>query len=236
MDLVHIFFIAENISIIIFFLFYWIFVPKPEEIMNSYKVDVNTVIHSDEPLNESKSSSSSSSSSSSISSPPINLNEILIRKDYTYLVPPTSSGTATTTFSGITFNGTRLTLNDFKEANNVTVNTTIPTPTTPIQGTAQRFDIGKPRFSLIPPYPLEEVAKVLTMGALKYSDRNWEKGMKWTRCIDSLERHLNAFKKGENVDPESGLPHLAHVCVNSMFLLQYEKTYPQGDDRKLSSD
>lgn len=101
-----------------------------------------------------------------------------------------------------------------------------------VSGTAKRFDIGKPRFSLIPPAPLEEIAKVLTMGAEKYGDRNWEKGMKWTRCVDSLERHLNAWKSGENLDKESGLPHLAHVCVNSMFLLQYEKTYPQGDDRK----
>jgi len=101
-----------------------------------------------------------------------------------------------------------------------------------VPGTAKRFDVGKPRFSLIPPAPLEEIAKVLTMGAEKYGDRNWEKGMKWTRCIDSLERHLNAWKSGENLDKESGLPHLAHVCVNSMFLLQYEETYPQGDDRK----
>ncbi len=99
------------------------------------------------------------------------------------------------------------------------------------KGTAKRFDSGKPRFSLIPAYPLEQVAKVLTMGAVKYGDRNWEKGMKWTRCIDSLERHLNAFKQGELNDEESGLPHLAHVCVNSMFLLQFEKTYPEGDDR-----
>lgn len=104
-----------------------------------------------------------------------------------------------------------------------------------VDGKGKRFDTGKPKFSLIPPYPHQQIAKVLTMGAEKYEDRNWEKGMKWTRCIDSLERHLNAFKSGEDLDPESNLEHMAHLAVNAMFLIEYMKTYRQGDDRSKSS-
>lgn len=96
-----------------------------------------------------------------------------------------------------------------------------------------KYDSDKLRFDLIPTSPMEEIVKVFTMGAMKYKDRNWEKGMKWSRPLAALERHLHSFKSGEDFDQESGLLHLAHVAVNAMFLLQYYKTFPQGDDRAL---
>ena len=98
-------------------------------------------------------------------------------------------------------------------------------------GTGKRFNEGKTRHDLVPAYAQEQYAKVLTFGAKRYNDRNWEKGMKWTSVIASLERHLQAIKRGEDIDPESGLLHSAHIQCNSAFLTEYYKIYPQGDDR-----
>lgn len=95
-----------------------------------------------------------------------------------------------------------------------------------------RFNDGKSRYDLITPFALEQLAKVLTKGAEKYAERNWELGMKWSKVIASLERHLQAFKRGEDFDKESGLLHIGHIMANAAFLTEYYKIYPQGDDRQ----
>ena len=102
-----------------------------------------------------------------------------------------------------------------------------------ISGTGVKYDQDKLRFDLVPTYPQEQYVKVLTMGSKKYGDRNWEKGMKWSRLLASAERHLHAWKCGEDIDPESGLQHLAHAMTNLAFLLEFTNSYPQGDDRVL---
>lgn len=100
-----------------------------------------------------------------------------------------------------------------------------------MQNKAKRFDINKNRLDLIPPSLLEEVGKILTFGAEKYGDSNWKLGMKWSRCIGSLKRHLLEFEKGIDYDNESGELHISHILTNAAFLLEYYKIYPQGDDR-----
>jgi hypothetical protein len=72
---------------------------------------------------------------------------------------------------------------------------------------------------------------VLTKGAEKYAERNWELGMKWSKVISSLKRHTAAFERGEDYDKETGLLHTAHIMCNAAFLTEYYKIYPQGDDR-----
>lgn len=94
-----------------------------------------------------------------------------------------------------------------------------------------RYNQGKTRYDLVPAFAQEQYAKVLTKGAEKYAERNWEKGMDWSKVIASLERHLQAIKRGEDFDPETGLLHSAHVMCNAAFLTEYYKVYPQGDDR-----
>lgn len=98
---------------------------------------------------------------------------------------------------------------------------------------AKRFDNNKNRLDLLPAYSLNEIAKVFTFGAAKYGANNYRNGMSWSRCIASLERHLNAFKQGIDIDDESFLQHLAHIGANTMFLLEYTKTHPELDDRDL---
>lgn len=100
------------------------------------------------------------------------------------------------------------------------------------EGGALRYDNGKPRHDLIPTFSMNELAKIYAMGAKKYADNNWRKGMKWSRVLGSLKRHLNAFEKGTDFDEESGLHHMAHVIWNAVTLLEYYKLAPHLDDRQ----
>jgi hypothetical protein len=88
-----------------------------------------------------------------------------------------------------------------------------------------KFDKQKVRWDLIHWQTYEDVAKVLTFGAVKYSDDNWKKVLRGERGPDryfaAAMRHLVAWKKGEIIDPESGLPHLAHAQCCLMFLQAY---------------
>jgi len=95
----------------------------------------------------------------------------------------------------------------------------------------RKDDTGKLRFDLIPPGPLEALAAIYTMGAAKYADRNWEKGIRWGRVFGAVMRHLWAFWRGEDIDPESGLPHVAHAAWGCFALLEYMRTHPELDGR-----
>ena len=94
-----------------------------------------------------------------------------------------------------------------------------------------RFNSGKTRYDLVPQFAQEQYAKVLTKGSEKYAERNWEKGMAWSKVLASLKRHTSAFESGEDYDKETGLLHSAHIMCNAAFLTEYYKIYPQGDDR-----
>jgi hypothetical protein len=100
-----------------------------------------------------------------------------------------------------------------------------------MEKTALKFDDGKARIELVDPMAVDGLARVLDFGAKKYAVDNWRHGFNYTRIIGSLERHLNAIKRGEDTDPESGLPHIDHVGCNWMFLSFFMKTRPDLDDR-----
>lgn len=93
-----------------------------------------------------------------------------------------------------------------------------------------KHDNGKPRLGLVDPWALEGLAAVLTFGAQKYSANNWRGGIKNSRLVDSLERHLGAIKKGEYIDGESGLHHIDHLGCNWMFLSYNFKRRPDLND------
>jgi hypothetical protein len=82
-----------------------------------------------------------------------------------------------------------------------------------------KFDNGKLRFDLLPPDALAVVAAVLTYGAAKYDDRNWELGMDRARLRAARDRHTNARMLGQQEDPETGLPHLAHEAACTLMEL-----------------
>lgn len=88
-----------------------------------------------------------------------------------------------------------------------------------------KFDKGKPRYDLLLPEFEEECAKVLALGAEKYGDNNWQKAEKdeaLARYYAALRRHIGAFRRGERLDPETGLHHLAHAFCNLQFLYYFD--------------
>ncbi len=96
-----------------------------------------------------------------------------------------------------------------------------------------KLDEGKTQWHLLPWDAMEEVARIFTTGAFKYSPRNWENGMAWSRPWDALLRHSTAMWRGEDIDPDSGQPHAAHVAANALFLTAYTLRSEHGkyDDR-----
>jgi len=96
---------------------------------------------------------------------------------------------------------------------------------------ARKHDAEKTRYDLVPADALEIVTQVWTFGASKYGDRNWEKGFAWGRLFGASCRHLWAFWRGEDADPETGLPHLAHAACSVMMLLTHQLRNIGEDDR-----
>ena len=84
-----------------------------------------------------------------------------------------------------------------------------------------KHDHGKPEYSLIPPLAEEEVVKVLTMGAKKYSPENWRLIDNIPkRYMDAAMRHMADWRKGKDLDSESELNHLAHAICCLQFVLE----------------
>jgi hypothetical protein len=96
---------------------------------------------------------------------------------------------------------------------------------------AGRFDEGKTRHDLIPAWATEQLALVYTYGCQKYDDNNWWKGMRWSKVIGPMKRHVEKWLRGEQNDDESGLHHLAHVAWNAITLMEYERNNLGTDDR-----
>ena len=96
-----------------------------------------------------------------------------------------------------------------------------------------KLDTEKVRVELLPTDALNEIAKVLTFGAKKYEAGNWATGdgFKWSRLYGALLRHVFAWARGEDTDPESGISHLAHAGCMLLFLLAHTLRKQGADDR-----
>lgn len=102
------------------------------------------------------------------------------------------------------------------------------------KGNGLRFNQGKLRYDLVEPMAHRDMVDVLTYGATKYFDRNWQGGLSWTSVIASAKRHLAALEAGEDYDNGeggSGKLHVANLACNIHFLNAFYYTFPQGDDR-----
>ena len=105
------------------------------------------------------------------------------------------------------------------------------------QEAAMRYDGDKTDWSLLPTDGLRALADHYTRGAKKYAARNWELGMSYSRCYNSLQRHLSAWWEGEDwdVDDKTGARalHLVAVVWNAMALLVYTMRGVGTDDRPI---
>ena len=95
----------------------------------------------------------------------------------------------------------------------------------------QHFDDGKPPVDLVETGFIRGIANILLFGMTKrgYARNNWKKGIRYGGLLASALRHLFSWWDGENLDPQSGLPHLHHAACNIMFLDWYQS-------RKMSQD
>jgi hypothetical protein len=87
-----------------------------------------------------------------------------------------------------------------------------------------RKNRGKPRIGkvLLMPEAMMALESVLVSGEVKYGPAEKKGWMEYApqETIDSLLRHLLALKNGEDLDPESGLPHVNHVLFNAAVLVE----------------
>jgi hypothetical protein len=88
---------------------------------------------------------------------------------------------------------------------------------------ADRYNAGKLRWSLVDFDAVGEMLKVLEFGAIKYSSDNWKQGLHRGEVLESAQRHLIKLFEEEEEDPESKLLHAGHIMCNMMFYIYYLK-------------
>ena len=94
------------------------------------------------------------------------------------------------------------------------------------------FGIKKPSMHLIPGTALMMLAKVMALGASKYGAYNWrDQPVAATVYLSAALRHIYQWLDGEDIDPESGAPHLAHAMADMAILLDAFANNTLIDDR-----
>jgi len=83
----------------------------------------------------------------------------------------------------------------------------------------------KGRYDLITPFGLMRIARWYELGAQKYADRNWEKGLPFSNCLNSLFRHLVKYMAGYRDED-----HLAAIAWNALALMHFEEVMPELND------
>jgi len=90
----------------------------------------------------------------------------------------------------------------------------------------------KTPLGLIPAPAMEEIANVLKLGASKYGEYNWRKTVVSTNTyVHAILRHLNAWRDGEDLDPESARSHIAHIAAGCCILLDAKACNTLHDNR-----
>jgi hypothetical protein len=79
---------------------------------------------------------------------------------------------------------------------------------------------GKVRMDLLPWQELERVAWHYTRGAEKYAERNWEKGIPSSRCLQSLLRHVVSLVLGRKDED-----HLSAIVFNCLAIAWNQRVF-----------
>lgn len=92
-------------------------------------------------------------------------------------------------------------------------------------GAVRDMHKGKGRYDLLPWDAIHELAIHCEEGALKYGERNCEKGIPIHSLIDSAIRHLSCYMRGMKDEP-----HLRAAMWNIAFAIWMEKNKPEMQD------
>lgn len=103
------------------------------------------------------------------------------------------------------------------------------------RGSGARFNKGKTPYRYIPLHLIGGAARVFHKATTRevnpYPTWNWAKGMPWSVPYECALRHMDAFYRGEDIDPDTGELHIDHAICNLLMLKHYQEAYPEGDDR-----
>lgn len=86
------------------------------------------------------------------------------------------------------------------------------------KGAERERAVGKGRYDLLPVFAMRRLALWYELGAVKYGDRNWEKGIPYSRCVESSKRHLDKYIMGLHDED-----HLAAAVWNLMAIMEYQE-------------
>ena len=71
-------------------------------------------------------------------------------------------------------------------------------------------------------------------GALKYGRSNFRAvGVKASIYVDACKRHVNRWFEGEELDPDSGVPHLSHALACLAIIIDARAAGKLNDDRMM---
>ena len=102
-----------------------------------------------------------------------------------------------------------------------------------ISNTFMKWSKDKIRYGLVPVIALKNLAEVFTYGAKKYKPRNYLECVDPGEFTNALFRHFEAYRDGEIIDPESGLPHLGHLMCCAAILLDIEN---ENSKKEMTND
>lgn len=96
------------------------------------------------------------------------------------------------------------------------------------------FGVKKPSFDAIPPVAILQLGRVMSFGKTKYGPMNWRaEAVSSSVYYNAALRHLLSWFDGDDLDPESGVPHLAHAMACMAILLDAQSCGKLNDDRPL---
>lgn len=91
---------------------------------------------------------------------------------------------------------------------------------------------NKPTANQVPVEFINALSKHMDTGAKKYGFGNHAKGMTESQVLESIRRHADKRRCGENIDPETGSSHYLAVAANAMMAWMLEQHGRLADDRK----
>ncbi len=80
-------------------------------------------------------------------------------------------------------------------------------------GAVREPNLGRGRYDLISPIALKALAIHYENGAIKYSERNWEKGLPLSRHLNSAMRHLQDFLAGDRDEDHLSACEWNCMCI-----------------------
>jgi len=92
-------------------------------------------------------------------------------------------------------------------------------------GAVRDMHIGKGRYDLLPWDAIHELAQHCENGALKYGERNCEKGIPLHSLLDSAVRHLSCYLRGQTEEN-----HLRAAMWNVAMAMEMELKHKELQD------